>query len=87
MGKIIAIISLFALLGIASVYAARDADLVTALPLCTDLPSKWYSGYFKVADTKYLHYVFIESLDKPDTDPVLVWFNGGPGCSSMLALF
>lgn len=44
-----------------------------------------YSGYLKVSDTKSLHYVFVESMDKPDTDPVVIWFNGGPGCSSMLA--
>ena len=31
--------------------------------------------------------MYIESLDKPSTDPVLIWFNGGPGCSSLLGLF
>ena len=31
-----------------------------------------------------MHYVAALSQQNKATDPVIVWFNGGPGCSSML---
>ena len=44
-----------------------------------------YSGYLAIDGTpKQLHYVFAESQGNPTTDPLVIWFNGGPGCSSML---
>jgi len=49
------------------------------------MPTESYSGYLKVNDEKQLHYIFIESEHEPSTDPILLWFNGGPGCSSLLA--
>ncbi len=67
--------------------ADRKKDVVAALPLCGPLPSNWWSGYLDVTATKALHYVFIESLGNATTDPIMIWFNGGPGCSSLLGLF
>jgi carboxypeptidase C (cathepsin A) len=67
--------------------AARDYDLVKSMPFGCNMQTKWYSGYLKTTSAqRSLHYVYIESKSKPSTDPVLVWFNGGPGCSSMLGL-
>lgn len=45
-------------------------------------------GYIDVSDTYNSHYFawFSESRNAPSTDPLIVWFSGGPGCSSSLAM-
>ncbi|KAI8865468.1 alpha/beta-hydrolase, partial [Ramicandelaber brevisporus] len=48
---------------------------------------KQYSGYIDTADDKHLFFHFFESRGAPSTDPLVVWQNGGPGCSSMLGLY
>uniref|UniRef100_A0A672ZYP1 Carboxypeptidase n=1 Tax=Sphaeramia orbicularis TaxID=375764 RepID=A0A672ZYP1_9TELE len=66
------------------VEAAPDADEVKYLPGLAKQPSfKQYSGYLSVAHGKHLHYWFVESQSKPASDPVVLWLNGGPGCSSL----
>lgn len=64
--------------------AAIAADKVTSLPGWSGaLLSDFYSGYLNIPGGKHLHYIFTASTGNPQTDPVTVWFNGGPGCSSM----
>mmetsp|Transcript_4889 Transcript_4889/g.5965 ORF Transcript_4889/g.5965 Transcript_4889/m.5965 type:complete len:471 (-) Transcript_4889:188-1600(-) len=76
---------IFALACLAVAALAAPADeLMSTLPDAPEFASKTYSGYLKATDSKSLHYTFAESLDAPETDPVIIWFNGGPGCSSML---
>ena len=76
------------LVGLAS--AAILDDLVTSLPGVPVVPNfDIYSGYLDIPNSKgkSLHYVFVESQNNPTTDPVLLWLNGGPGCSSMDGFF
>lgn len=64
---------------------APQSALVTQLPGFTGtFPSKHYSGYVTIDENhgKKLFYYFVESERNPKQDPVVLWLNGGPGCSS-----
>ncbi|XP_018611419.1 lysosomal protective protein isoform X1 [Scleropages formosus] len=66
------------------VLGAPDGDEIKYLPGLPKQPSfRQYSGYLNVAGNKHLHYWFVESQGDPGTDPVVLWLNGGPGCSSL----
>ncbi|ORX34677.1 Alpha/Beta hydrolase protein [Kockovaella imperatae] len=49
--------------------------------------TKSYSGYLDVGDGRDLFFYFFESRSDPSKDPVVMWINGGPGCSSSMGLF
>lgn len=77
----------FAFLGLAAYsYGAPAEDFVAGLPGMADkFNFGMYSGYLPIGSTtKSLHYLFAESQKDPKNDPFIIWFNGGPGCSSML---
>jgi len=56
------------------------------------LPSKMYTGYLDAGTppsgkgTMYFHYWMVESEKDPVNDPVMIWYNGGPGASSLFGL-
>jgi len=42
-----------------------------------------YSGYVNVTSQDWLFYWFLENKNQDTNAPLLIWTNGGPGCSSM----
>ncbi|KAG6329897.1 hypothetical protein ID866_9191 [Astraeus odoratus] len=58
---------------------------ITESSLC-DSSVKQYSGYLDVADGKHLFFWFFESRNSPQDAPLLLWLNGGPGCTSTAGL-
>ena len=71
------------LLAIAAI-AAPAEDVFKGLPNADPFTTPTYSGYLTASETKSLHYVFATSYNDPANDPVILWFTGAPGCSSLL---
>ena len=68
-----------------NVIAAPRGDEITGLPGWSQtLPSKQYSGYLDITPSKHYHYWFVECENNPESAPVVLWLNGGPGCSSLI---
>uniref|UniRef100_A0AC34FVJ7 Carboxypeptidase n=1 Tax=Panagrolaimus sp. ES5 TaxID=591445 RepID=A0AC34FVJ7_9BILA len=71
------------------VFASEEAndDEIKQLPgLKDNVTFRHFSGYLQVSETHFLHYWFVESQYDLANAPLIFWYNGGPGCSSMEGL-
>ncbi|KAL3637118.1 hypothetical protein CASFOL_019417 [Castilleja foliolosa] len=59
--------------------------LISRLPGQPRVGFKQYSGYIPVDEkhNRLLFFYFVEAENDPASKPVVLWLNGGPGCSSV----
>ena len=71
----------------ASIAERADHEILVLPGWEGPLPSRQFSGLIPAktwsGQTHYQHYWLVESERSPRDDPLLVWYQGGPGASSM----
>ncbi|KAK7336434.1 hypothetical protein VNO77_16975 [Canavalia gladiata] len=62
-----------------------EADKISSLPGQSTVKFQQYSGYIAIDDQQQraLFYYFVEAEEDPASKPLVLWLNGGPGCSSV----
>jgi len=82
------IVALAFCLAALTVKAAPADDLVTTLPLfpTSSVLPKSYAGYLEAkGGVKQMFYWLFTPTSGVDPTTLIVWFTGGPGCSSLFA--
>ncbi|CAJ2634918.1 unnamed protein product [Trifolium pratense] len=62
---------------------SSQVDEVTRLPNQPKVGFKQYAGYVFLDHDRALFYYFVEAQLDPASKPLVLWLNGGPGCSSI----
>ncbi|CAL1374418.1 unnamed protein product [Linum trigynum] len=68
-----------------TVEAAYEVDGIVKLPGQPDISFQQYAGYVTIDETQQreLFYYFVEAATNSTSKPLVLWLNGGPGCSSV----
>ena len=61
---------------------SKNEDLVKLLPKY-EYNGTLYSGYLSASPRKQFHYLLHLADTEHDSKPLVLWLNGGPGCSSL----
>ncbi|EEF45082.1 serine carboxypeptidase-like 45 [Ricinus communis] len=65
--------------------SVSETDKIGTLPGQPEVSFKQYAGYITIDEKQQraLFYYFVEAETDPSSKPLVLWLNGGPGCSSI----
>lgn len=83
-GKIFIVLFMILVLVVNARNEEEEADRITSLPGQPKVTFQQFSGYVNVNHGRALFYWLTEAaVQNPLSKPLVVWLNGGPGCSSV----
>ncbi|KAJ7972098.1 Carboxypeptidase [Quillaja saponaria] len=79
------LVGIITLLICLTVNSNSEADKIVSLPGQPQVNFQQYAGYITIDNKQQrsLFYYFVEAEKYPTSKPVVLWLNGGPGCSSV----